>query len=56
MGGIFTTIDQIFGENKTLGERIAGLGKALLAFSGIAFAMAAAQKLAAIFAAMEQNK
>lgn len=52
VGGIFTTIDQIFGENKTLGERIAGLGKALLAFSGIAFAMAAAQKLAAIFAAM----
>ena len=52
VGGIFTTIDQIFGENKTLGERIAGLGKALLAFSGIAFAMAAAQKLAAIFAGM----
>tara|TARA_B100000886_G_scaffold338721_1_gene302239 strand:+ start:819 stop:3029 length:2211 start_codon:yes stop_codon:yes gene_type:complete len=52
VGGIFTTIDQIFGENKTLGERIAGLGKALLAFSGIAFAMAAAQKLAAFFAAM----
>ncbi len=52
VGGIFTTIDQIFGENKTLTERIAGLGKALLAFSGIAFAMAAAQKLAAIFAGM----
>ncbi len=52
VGGIFTTIDQIFGENKTLGERLAGLGKALLAFSGIAFAMNAAQKLAAIFAGM----
>ena len=52
VGGIFTTIDQIFGENKTLGERLVGLGKALGAFALIAGTIGAAQKLAAIFAGM----
>ena len=52
VGGIFTTIDQIFGENKTLTERLVGLGKALGAFAGIALAMSAAQKLAEVFAGM----
>ena len=52
VGGIFTTIDQIFGENKTLGERLVGLGKALGAFAFIAVSIGAAQKLAAVFAGM----